>query len=719
MKENYGGYENQLFKEEDLTGEEEEMPSFRGRTRGGCVKCQQTHSLQVAVKVLYGFFVFLIITVAVLASLAFRKVDNLSEEESFYRKKIVKVQQGIEDLSSTANCSGCLDVTRYSEEISRLKREFEEFQRMQMGQEKVLEQVFQTQDTLKTAGTRLINDMRNHTVSIKLLNQSLERYVGQMEGWKDVIEETDERMKTLTQEQYNLKATAQQVNTTVALSAMWMEALQRKADEESLVLQKITTDWQNYSRVLSALKSNTSSTTQTVRSIQSGISTTHQRISMSSEMVHDLTLQVMNLQMQLDNVTSFMDEHEENMHDLQYHSRYYENRTGERFSTLDGRLNSIEMEIDTISSSINATVSHVQSMYKYINIESSSCQTRLSSHTDDLQNLNATVLLLLDFADTLRQQYMLLRVRMDVDVRNLSMVMEEMKLVDTHHTQLIKNFTILKGAPGPPGPKGNRGETGARGPVGLTGNKGDRGPIGVRGFLGERGPIGPKGAQGEPGPTGARGGAGIKGTKGALGLPGPRGERGQKGDIGNTGKDGIQGPKGPPGIQGQAGLPGIQGVRGFKGEPGPVGPPGPPGTPGPPGLPYHPDHTNTQQRARRNTPAAGLPYLPDHTNTQQRARRNTPAAGLPYHPDHTNTQQRARRNTPAPGLPYHPDHTNTQQRARRNTPAAGLPYHPDHTDTQQRARRNTPAAGLPYLPDHTNTQQRARRNTPAAASKRQ
>lgn len=40
---------------------------------------------------------------------------------------------------------------------------------------------------------------------------------------------------------------------------------------------------------------------------------------------------------------------------------------------------------------------------------------------------------------------MLLNVRLDVDVRNLSMVMEEMKLVDVHHTQLIKNFTIVKG----------------------------------------------------------------------------------------------------------------------------------------------------------------------------------------------------------------------------------------------------------------------------------
>lgn len=42
---------------------------FPARSRGGCVRCQQSHSLQLAVKVLYGFVAFLIITVAVLASL--------------------------------------------------------------------------------------------------------------------------------------------------------------------------------------------------------------------------------------------------------------------------------------------------------------------------------------------------------------------------------------------------------------------------------------------------------------------------------------------------------------------------------------------------------------------------------------------------------------------------------------------------------------------------
>lgn len=81
----------------------------------------------------------------------------------------------------------------------------------------VLDQVSQTQTTLKATSNRLTRDMQNHLMSIKLLNQSLERYLDRVEGWKDVMEETEDKMKTLMQDQYNIKATAQQVNTTVAL----------------------------------------------------------------------------------------------------------------------------------------------------------------------------------------------------------------------------------------------------------------------------------------------------------------------------------------------------------------------------------------------------------------------------------------------------------------------------------------------------------------------
>lgn len=75
-------------------------------------------------------------------------------------------------------------------------------------------------------------------------------------------------------------------------STLWIDALQRKADEETLVLQKLTSDWQNYSRSLTTIKSNMSITTQSVRTLQNNIIADHQSIAMSNEVYYDLTQQV-------------------------------------------------------------------------------------------------------------------------------------------------------------------------------------------------------------------------------------------------------------------------------------------------------------------------------------------------------------------------------------------------------------------------------------------
>lgn len=61
----------------------------------------------------------------------------LTDVVDFYPFSLTVFQISPLDLSSTSNCSGCLDVTLYSEEISRLKREFEDIQRMILGQEQV------------------------------------------------------------------------------------------------------------------------------------------------------------------------------------------------------------------------------------------------------------------------------------------------------------------------------------------------------------------------------------------------------------------------------------------------------------------------------------------------------------------------------------------------------------------------------------------------------
>jgi hypothetical protein len=84
--------------------------------------------------------------------------------------------------------------------------------------------------------------------------------------------------------------------------------------------------------------------------------------------------------------------------------------------------------------------------------------------------------------------------------------------------------------PGPAGPRGLAGPTGAVGPAG---------PAGPAGAIGPAGPAGPAGAVGPAGPAGPAGPVGPAGPAGAAGTVGP---------AGATGPTGATGPEGLPGV---------------------------------------------------------------------------------------------------------------------------------------------------------------------------
>nr|XP_032815260.1 collectin-12-like [Petromyzon marinus] len=151
--------------------------------------------------------------------------------------------------------------------------------------------------------------------------------------------------------------------------------------------------------------------------------------------------------------------------------------------------------------------------------------------------------------------------RVDAGYRNVSLFVDEVRLLLQEHGDVVRNITVLHGLPGSPGLKGDQGEQGPAGIPGPVGPKGDPG------LLGETGATGPKGEMGD------------KGQPGPIGLPGQKGMKGSKGSRGSTG------PVGPQGLLGPKGNQGLKGPRGFPGEQGPGGAPG---MQGPPGDPYDP-----------------------------------------------------------------------------------------------------------------------------------
>ncbi|KAM9315595.1 scavenger receptor class A member 3 [Gastrophryne carolinensis] len=572
------------------------MPDSRfrqnGRARSNCARCQKNLSLQNSVKVLYCFVVILIIAVVVLASLVFQKVnslyDDFSSAKSSYEKKIVSVELNLQelDIKSVGNCSYCHDATSLGQEIRKLHGELEENKKMLLAQTALLDQTSENHELLLTENGKLDDQIDRSYFFLRQINQTLGLFLSQVKGWQTAAAELESSVKNLAQERYDMNGAMQQINFTLGQTSEWIHGIQRKTDEETLTLQKIVSDWQNYSKIFTGFKSTSTKTIDLVRNIQSSIAATSQRITLNTEVMHDLVLQVMGLQLQLDNITGLLDDHEENMADLQYHSKYTQNRTVERFESLEGRMISHETEIGTIFNNINATDNHVHSMLKYLDDVRLSCTHGFHSHAEELYVLNKSITQVQSTSDLLRERFGLMNAQLDFDLRNISMIMEEMKLVDTRHGEILQKVTIVQGSPGPPGPRGYKGDVGTKGPIGVKGDKGDTGELGVPG------PQGPRGLAGDPGPIGEKGSIGIKGTsgfkgeKGSMGPSGPKGQKGTKGDIGPPGPVGPSaepGPPGYPGIPGFPGPPGIKGISGPKGSQGEPGLPGPRGLPGPPG----------------------------------------------------------------------------------------------------------------------------------------
>lgn len=135
-----------------------------------------------------------------------------------------------------------------------------------------------------------------------------------------------------------------------------------------------------------------------------------------------------------------------------------------------------------------------------------------------------------------------------------------------------------KGDTGLTGPQGPAGSNGAKGATGATGPQGPVGPNGLSAYqvASAAGYTGTetqwlaslKGAQGPQGLTGAKGDTGAQGPQGLQGIQGPKGD---------TGPQGIQGPIGKTGATGSTGPQGAQGVKGDTGPRGATGAQGPAG----------------------------------------------------------------------------------------------------------------------------------------------
>ncbi|XP_076829479.1 collectin-12-like isoform X2 [Brachyhypopomus gauderio] len=574
----------------DEIAEEDDVQSF-GYKRFGiqegsqCTKCKTQGALKVAIGLLYVLCVLLTVAVAVMGYKVVQRVEAVTGRMHNYGGKINAVELDVKKLDDEAgvklkNTSGELQTYRSG------------LQALRQGLAAVSDHVNRNAATLRTLRSssqdlRALQDyLRSqqevNVGALRWANATLLVAVAGAPALRREAERLRGDLRSCMETQQMLQLATNHLNLTNALQDSAASALQRSAEGVVEATQGTRADVLTLQRDTTLVAGDLNWLRDKIRNVESAGLDAKTQTQASLEVLEDMNAQLANISSQIANVSALTDNSGVSLRELLDQQQESSVRTDTRFDRLEERLDAGEESVDMVTGNI----SYATQMLGGVNGELLNlrrCSDTVGRHSDLLLGLNRSLAEVQAQRATLRTQQDDLSARLDKEVSSMAIVMEEMKLVDSKHTQLITNFTILQGPPGPRGPLGEKGHTGAVGPPGQKGERGNIGEAGVPGSQGEKGSSGYPGLTGFTGKQGSRGSSGPKGLRGSGGRAGPQGVKGETGTPGQPGRDGLPGPQGLRGPTGVRGPIGPVGESGPPGPVGPMGPTGPPGLPGPPG----------------------------------------------------------------------------------------------------------------------------------------
>ncbi|XP_037131944.1 collectin-12 isoform X2 [Syngnathus acus] len=572
----------------DDFGEEEEVQSF-GYKRFGiqegseCTKCKNDWALRGAIALLYVLCALLTIAVAILGYKVVQRMDNVAEGMQKYGGKINAVETDLKKLdyqTGEKSVNATSDIKTFKSDLEALQSQLNDIDIRSTQNRDVLSELHLTGDNTQDSQISLQSLLKGNAASLRSVNQTLTSYGGVIGDLQTDTARLQSEIQGQFKEQGQSQVSISALNITQAQQRNALSSLQKTVEDAGQTVQKLKNDYQTLQQTARQTRADTVWLKEKVQNLQIMAANNSASTRSNGEALDDLGAQLSTLASQIQNTSILTEGHDQNLRELMDHQRDHDNATSSKFDVMEARLDKHESNIDRVTGNVSFAAQLLGTISTDLN-SLRSCAETVMRHSDVLVDLNNSVGEAKDESRNLRAQQDELVARLDKEVNSLSLVMEEMKLVDSKHSQLITNFTILQGPPGPRGPKGDKGPQGPVGQSGRKGDKGDKGVPGMVGVKGEKGALGPQGAIGPKGPPGPRGLPGANGSRGPGGRPGTPGDKGDPGSQGLPGRDGLAGLQGPQGPQGLRGAAGPAGLEGPRGPVGPIGPPGPPGLPAP------------------------------------------------------------------------------------------------------------------------------------------
>lgn len=234
------------------------------------------------------------------------------------------------------------------------------------------------------------------------------------------------------------------LNATQAQQRGLIAVLQRSVDDTSQAIQKMRNDFQSLEQAARQARSDNEWLRGKVDNLQVAAGNASSLAKANSDSLEELGQQLALMAGEIQNASGMSEGHERSLRDILERQGEFRNMTSGQFERLEARLDAAEQGVDRVTGNISFSTQLLGAINLRLN-DLRGCSETVGRHSDFLLHLNGSVADVRTDAATLRAQQEELSARLEKEVTDLSVVMEEMKLVDTKHSQLITNFTILKG----------------------------------------------------------------------------------------------------------------------------------------------------------------------------------------------------------------------------------------------------------------------------------
>lgn len=284
----------------------------------------------------------------------------------------------------------------------------------------------------------------SNTATLHTINGTLQSYSSVIGGLQDDTMRLQRELQQQVKLQDQALLSISSLNFTQAQQRSLITVLQRSVDDTSQAIQKMRNDFQSLEQTARQTRTDAAWLRSKVENLQLVANNVSALAKANNDSLEEVGSQIAAIAGEIQNTSSLAEAHDQTLREILDQQRDFSNLTSTKFDRLEGRLDESEESIDRVTGNISFTTQLLGSINLKLN-ELRTCSETVGRHSDFLLNLNNSMTYVRTDAASLRTQQEELASRLDKEVTNLSFVMEEMKLVDTKHSQLITNFTILKG----------------------------------------------------------------------------------------------------------------------------------------------------------------------------------------------------------------------------------------------------------------------------------